>query len=200
LTAPRKFGKPFIEQWWKTNGRKKLGEVFSHEDPSVLFMLDPYPFFYGTFIEHDGTSLKWKGIPGTKFIDLGGNQSLIPWKNDRRFRLLYLWPMMLALNATIVDYMHTGNAYCASCYLDFMVSGMYDKRLGNDFVDGMEGKSYPIVSTKPFPRKSPTLGPQNEWTGDINTSEFELLYCCMKAGITLGLDSLGFTNLYEQLP
>jgi len=57
-----------------------------------------------------------------------------------------------------------------------------------------------VVSNFPFPnRKTPTKPPQNFWTGFARTSEFELLYACMKGGITTGLDSLYFNELHEEL-
>jgi len=202
LCAQRKYGRDYVESIWKSNGRKKLGEILSHENPEVNNeFLDVYPFYYQTFIEHDGTSLKWKKVQGTKYGNYNDPAATgVPWNQDRRFRLFYHFPLMLALNATIVDYMHSGLGYCAMPYQSTQPSGWFDVRLGTDFVEGMENKPYPFVSSDPFPRKTPITPPQNYWTGSYESSEFELLYACMKGGITMGLDSLGFTNLYDQLP
>jgi hypothetical protein len=46
---------------------------------------------------------------------------------------------------------------------------------------------------------NPTTPARNNWTGIARTSEFELLYACMKGGLTAGLDSLGFTDLHDEL-
>jgi hypothetical protein len=45
----------------------------------------------------------------------------------------------------------------------------------------------------------PATPAQNFWSGNARTSEFELLYACMKGGITGGLDSLFFTELFTEL-
>ena len=59
---------------------------------------------------------------------------------------------------------------------------------------------YPVVASYPRSnRKTPTTPPRNYWSGNKTSSEFELLYACMKAGVTMGLNSLGFDNLYNQL-
>lgn len=158
--------------------------------------IDGYPFYYNTFIELKGNTLEWKGIPGTSSTIYGDPNGKIPWFHDRRFTLFYHYPIALALGGTIMDHIFDGMAY-------YSVGGsrFYDKNLGTIWEWDMEARSLgPVVSNFPFPnRRTPTTPPKNFWTGNARTSEFELLYCCMKAGITGGLDSLFFTELYNEL-
>lgn len=158
-------------------GSSTLGEVFVACNVSERATPDGYPFFYNCFTEYSGGSLGWKGIPNTTYND----ELEVPWYHDRRFRLFYLYPTILAVGGTIMDVMHNGHGYYYPSE-----SGWFDKTLGTIFKNDM-GASTP---TKP---------PQNYWTGLARTSEFELLYACMKAGLTGGLDSLGFNDLYQEI-
>jgi hypothetical protein len=64
----------------------------------------------------------------------------------------------------------------------------------------MESGGGTVVSNFPYAnRRTPTTPPRNFWTGIARTSEFELLYACMKGGITAGLDSLNFNELYDEI-
>jgi hypothetical protein len=59
---------------------------------------------------------------------------------------------------------------------------------------------HPVVSHTPFEnRRSPLTPPQNYWNETPEQSEFELLYTCMKGGITMGLNSLHFNKLFLYL-
>jgi hypothetical protein len=102
----------------------------------------------------------------------------------------------LAIDATVVDILHSGHGYFLADQ-----SGWYDKRLGLLYKNDMEALNIgPVVSNDPYPnRRTPTTPPQNFWSGNARTSEFELLYACMKGGITGGLDSLFFTELFTEL-
>lgn len=196
VLGQRKRGFTYSNSIWGMGicGSSTLGEVFFVDRPtSGGAPLDGFPFFYNTFIEYDSgsSSLKWKRIANTQYNDNLG----VPWHQDRRFRLFYLYPIILALNGTIVDHFHDGLAYYRPSY-----SGWFDVRLGNIFKDNMETGSSPIVSNVPRAgRRTPTTPPQNYWNGNARESEFELLYACMKGGITAGLDSLHFTKLYNEL-
>ena len=158
-------------------GSSTLGEVFVTCRVSDRRTPDGYPFFYNTFIEHSGGSLAWKRIPGTIYVD----GSPVPWYHDRRFRLFYLYPIVLAMGGTILDIMHSGNGYRYAS-----LSGWYDRSKGSQYYNDMGSAT-------------PATPPRNFWTGIARTSEFELLYACMKAGITGGLDSLGFSDLYADI-
>lgn len=203
VIGQRRWGKEYTNSIWKRGGsnNKDLGEIFSVENPLANgpqgAKLDAYPFFWNCFIENVGGDLRWKTLPGTNFNNSGG----IPWNRDRRFRLFFLYPTVLALNASIVDYFHCGTGYypVETPYGDG--PGWFDIKLGNTVIADMETNgSYPVVANTPQPnRKTPMTPAMNYWTGNKDTSEFELLYACMKAGITTGLDSLGFTDLYNQL-
>lgn len=177
-------------------GSSTLGEVFVACNVSEIGPLDGYPFFYNSFIEYSGGSLRWKRVPNTTYIDGSG----VPWLQDRRFRLFYLYPTMLALGGSIMDIMHNGHGYYYVAE-----SGWFDKNLGTLFISDMESLDIGSIisdtgSAAPSTeRRTPTKPPQNYWTGIARTSEFELLYACMKAGITAGLDSLGFTELYDDI-
>jgi hypothetical protein len=196
----RKRGFAYTNQVWGMGvcGSSLLGEIFFSVRPDASPLigrpLDAYPFFYNTFIKMNGDTsglppLEWKRVEGTQYFDsLGG----VPWDRDRRFRLFYLYPTILALNGTVMDTMHSGDGYFSPT-----TSGWFDKRLSTMWM--AEGAGTP-VSQYPFAgRTTPTTPPQNFWTGNARTSEFELLYACMKGGLTAGLDSLGFTNLYNEL-
>lgn len=199
----RKWGITYSNSIWGMGicGTSILGEVqascFPEEmaNDSNKSMMSAFPFFYNTFItvQNDG-EIKWKRIPDTLF---NGTQNGIPWVHDRRFRLFYLYPTCLALNMTILDHFHNGVSY----YNLLNRSGWYDKTLGNILQTNMEQNVVgSVVSDFPFSgRRTPTTPPRNYWTGNARESEFELLYACMKGGITAGLDSLHFTKLYNEL-
>ena len=107
---------------------------------------------------------------------------------------------MLALNLSILEHLHSGPAYFSPPY-SRPHSPWYDVTLGLTYTMDMEpNTTYPVVSNTPFAnRRSPLTPPQNYWTGTPDSSEFELLYACMKGGITMGLDSLGFDDLFVYL-
>jgi hypothetical protein len=202
LLGQRKWTTAYSNSVWGMGvcGSSKLGEIFTVSTPEYLAdtnksAMSAFSCFYNTFIEveNDG-DIKWKRVPGTIFNN--GNDG-VPWINDRRFRLFYLYPTMLALNTTIVDYFHDGIGY----YNHLNKSGWYDKSLGNLFESNMEANARgSVVSDFPYPnRRTPTKPAQNFWTGIARTSEFELLYACMKGGITAGLDSLYFNELCNEL-
>jgi hypothetical protein len=208
LLGQRKRGLTYTNSVWGMGicGSSELGEIISIDAPFYDIYggynaLDGYPFFYNTFLEIDQSqsipfNIKWKSIPGTTYDNQGRG---IPWNRDRRFRLFYLYPMAISLNMTVADHMHCGLGYYTNPYAAPQ-SGWFDKRLGNTYERDMEYKNYPVVSNIPFPgRKAPLTPPQNYWTGNPSTSEFELLYVCMKAGVTKGLDSLGFDDLFTYL-
>lgn len=187
-------GLTFVNSIWGMGvcGSSELGELFAIAKINDKGTPDGYPFFYNTFIRLNGNALEWKGIPGTAY---NGNVE-IPWYHDRRFRLFYLYPSLLAIDATVVDILHSGHGYFLADQ-----SGWYDKRLGLLYKNDMEALNIgPVVSNDPYPnRRTPTTPPQNFWSGNARTSEFELLYACMKGGITGGLDSLFFTELFTEL-
>ena len=202
LLGQRKWTTAYSNSVWGMGvcGSSKLGEIFVVSTPEYLSdtsksAMSAFSCFYNTFIEveNDG-DIKWKRVPETIFNN--GNDG-VPWIHDRRFRLFYLYPTMLALNTTIVDYFHDGIGY----YNHLNKSGWYDKTLGIFFESNMESSGRgTVVSNFPYAnRRTPTKPPQNFWTGNARTSEFELLYACMKGGITEGLDSLYFNELYEEL-
>jgi hypothetical protein len=196
-------------------GSSKLGEVFAFERPytQIMTSLDAYPFFHNIFIEYVGgpvdSALKWKRVPGTWF----GTQSPdgvaggVPWIYDRRFRLFYLYPLALYLNMSIMDPMHSGNGYYNMTLTPRPLAGWFDKTLGNTYTVRIDydfdnsHTSNPVVSNVPYPnRRNPTKPPQNNWNpADIDNSEFELLYSCMKGGLTGELDSLGFGDIFTEL-
>lgn len=212
LLGQRKHGFTYSRSIWGMGvcGSSKLGEIVFMETPpndqlGGWLQLDSMPFWNNVFIERDPSysfafspsPLRWKYVPGTTFDNLGHG---VPWNRDRRYRLFYLYPLILALNGTIADYMHCGSAYYTLPY-SVPDNGWFDIKLGGiTFERDMEYKSGPTYSNIPFPnRKTPLTPPRNYWTGDKSTSYFELLYACMKGGITLGLDSLYFNELYSQL-
>ena len=198
----RKWGLTYSNSIWGMGicGTSELGEIMAVCTPedstdTNKSVMSAYPFFYNVFTEvQNNGDIKWKRVPDTLF---NGTIDGVPWINDRRFRLFYLYPTMLALNMSIVDYFHDGVGY----YNHLNKSGWYDKSLGIRFRPNMETNgNAPVVSNFPFPnRKTTTKPPQNFWTGYARTSEFELLYACMKGGITTGLDSLYFNELHEEL-
>ena len=197
LLGQRRWGFTYSNSIWGMGvcGSSELGEIFAIDYPKNENTVDAYPFFYNSFIEYSSGAIKWKRLAGTTFGDGGG----VPWNYDRRFRLFYMYPTLLALNTTVVDHFHDGLGYYT---LPFSPpeSGWYDITLGKTFMGGMESGSYPVVSDFPYPgRKTPTKPPQNYWTGIPTTSEFELLYACMKGGVTQGLNSLGFNSLFNYL-
>jgi hypothetical protein len=202
LLGQRKWGITYSNSIWGMGicGTSQLGEVQAICTPDEMTdsnksAMSALSCFYNSFIdvESDG-DIKWKRIDGT-FTSFVGNSNGVSWVNDRRFRLFYLYPTMLALNMSIVDYFHDGIGY----YNLENKSGWYDKALGNIFTTNMEGFGN-VVSNFPYPnRATTTKPPQNFWTGIARTSEFELLYACMKGGVTTGLDSLFFTELYNEL-
>ena len=196
----RKRGFTYTNQIWGMGvcGSSKLGELFMCARPgpgATSRLLDAYPFFYNTFIQLNGDTsglppIEWKRISGTVFNDGNG----VPWEYDRRFRLFYLYPTILALNGSVFDALHNGDAY-----YDASTSGWFDKTLGSIYQNNMEARRVGDIVDPTTNRRTPTTPPRNQWTGNARTSEFELLYACMKGGLTAGLDSLGFTNLYNEL-
>lgn len=198
----RKWGLTYSNSIWGMGvcGSSTLGEI--HASCIVEEMTDTnksvmsgFPFLYNTFTTvQDNGDIKWKRVPGTFY---NGTSDGVPWVNDRRFRLFYLYPTCLALNFSILDQFHSGVSY----YNIYNRTGWFDKTLGNILQQNMETNGVgTIVSDFPYPgRRTPVTPPQNFWTGNARTSEFELLYACMKGGITAGLDSLHFTQLYNEL-
>ena len=211
LLGQRKHGFTYTNSIWGMGvcGSSNLGEILFNESPindqqGGWLQLDSMPFWNNTFIVRDpsypyafgASPLRWKYVPGTTFDNLGHG---VPWNRDRRYRLFYLYPMILALNGTVMDHLHSGAGYYS---LPFSIpqSGWFDIRLGITYERDMEYKSGPVHSNIPFPnRKTPVTPPQNYWTGIPTTSEFELLYACMKGGVTQGLNSLGFNSLFNYL-
>lgn len=198
----RRWGLTYTNIIWGNGvcGSTELGEIHANcnvesmEDFNISAM-SAFPFFYNTFIRvTDSGDIKWKRVPDTNF---DGTSEGVPWINDRRFRLFYLYPTMLSLNMSILDHFHDGIGY----YNINNRTGWFDKSLGNVLKQNMEVENVGnIISDFPHTgRRTPTKPPQNFWTGNARTSEFELLYACMKGGITDGLDSLHFNELYEQL-
>ena len=195
----RKYGFTYADSIWKSGvcGTSELGEIICNETPlERAQILDGYPFFYNSFIELNAGVLRYKRISGTHFDDNGE----IPWNYDRRFRLFYLYPTLLALNMSILDFIHNGLAYFSLPY-STPQSGWYDRTLGLTYMRDMEpNTTYPVVSNTPFAnRRSPLTPPQNYWNETPEASEFELLYTCMKGGITMGLNSLHFNKLFLYL-
>jgi hypothetical protein len=198
----RKWGLTYSNSIWGMGvcGSSELGEIHAncivqYMDDSDKSTMSGFPFFYKTFIDVTNSGdIKWKRVPNTSF---NGTNDGVPWVNDRRFRLFYLYPAMLALNMSILDHFHDGVGY----YNVYNRSGWFDKSLGNILEKDMETRSIgSIVSNFPHQgRRTPTKPPQNFWTGFARTSEFELLYACMKGGVTTGLDSLYFNELHEEL-
>lgn len=197
----RKRGFTYANQVWGMGvcGSSKMGELFVMARPMTSPLggrpLDAYPFFYNTFIQlNNDTSglppLEWKRINGTVFNDNLG----VPWEYDRRFRLFYLYPTILALNGTVFDALHNGDGYYYPT-----TSGWFDINLGLIYKNDMEALNLGTVVDPATGRRTPTTPPQNFWTGNARTSEFELLYACMKGGVTGGLDSLFFTELFNEL-
>jgi hypothetical protein len=202
----RKWGIDYSNSIWGMGvcGDSALGEVFvdcipqtfSENDTSAM---SAFPFFYNVFCEYIGGKLRWKTVPNTS---LNNTTQGIPWVYDRRFRLQYLYPTMLALNTTILDYFHSGSGYYnPKFFYGSNMSGWFDISLGSNYTANMEqNASFPVVSNFPYVgRKTPSKPPQNYWNGQADSSEFELLYACMKGGITAGLDSLGFSLLYNAI-
>lgn len=202
----RKWGLEYAYSIWGGN-RSKLGEIIADVSASALVkagksVLSGFPFFYNTFMSVDSNGdIYWKYVRGTDSGQGYDNEAGMPigvsWVSDRRFRLFYLYPTLLSLNITIQDEMYTGTAYYNKDY----GSGWFDKNLGTLWLDIMEEFSFgSVVSNVPYPeRRTPSSPPKNFWTGNIETSEFELLYACMKGGIREGLDSLLFNKLYDAL-
>jgi hypothetical protein len=213
----RKYGFTYSDSLWKKGvcGSTKLGEIFAAERPyfAIATTLDAYPYFHNTFIDYVGgpitTSLKWKRVPNTWFgaQTPDGATGGVPWIYDRRFRLLFLYPLAIYLNMSIIDPMHSGSGYYNMTVEPRPLGGWYDKALGNTYLVDMDYSfsgthtSNPIVSNVPYAnRRNPTKPPQNNWNPfDIDNSDFELLYSCMKGGLTGELDSLGFSDIYTEL-
>ena len=217
LLGQRKAGFTHIDSIWKKGvcGSSRLGEIFCFDRAywHLPYTRDAYPFFHNTFINYVGGSitqaLQWKKVPNTWFGSQmpDGTTGGVPWLYDRRFRLFFMYPIALYLNATIMDTMHSGNGYYNLTVAPRPLSSWYDKSLGNTYLTDMDfafsgsHTSNPVVSNIPYAnRKAPTKPPQNNWNpADIDNSEFELLYSCMKGGITGELDSLGFSDIYTEL-
>ena len=211
LLGQRKHGLTYSRSIWGMGvcGTSDLGEIIFNESPvndqqGGWLQLDGMPFWNNMFITRDPSysyvfapnPLRWKYVPGTTFDNLGHG---VPWNRDRRYRLFYLYPMILALNGTVMDHMHCGSGYYTMPY-SVPQSPWFDIRLGITYERDMEYKSGPTYSNEPFPnRKAPLTPPQNYWTGNPSTSHFELLYACMKGGVTQGLNSLGFNSLFNYL-
>ena len=198
----RKWGLTYADSIWGMGvcGSSTLGEVFAVSTREALWDVNKVPvsglpFLYNTFtkVNPQNADIKWKDVPGTFGSGVSGG---VPWHQDRRFTLFYLYPTALALNLTLVDHFHDGIGY-------YRLSNWFDKDLGLIFLNNdqmVAGGLGKVVSDFPHVgRKIPSKPPQNYWTGNARTSEFELLYACMKGGVTGGLDSLGFTNLYNEL-
>ena len=217
VLGQRKYGFTYTDSLFKPGvcGSSKLGEVYAFERPytQITTSLDAYPYFHNTFIEYVGGSiasaLKWKRVPSTWFgtQNIDGVAGGVPWIYDRRFRLFFLYPLALYLNMTIMDPMHSGNGYYNMTLTPRPLAGWYDKTLGNTYLVNIDYAfdnshlSNPVVSSVPYAnRRNPTKPPQNNWNPvDIDNSEFELLYSCMKGGLTGELDSLGFSDIYTEL-
>jgi hypothetical protein len=217
VLGQRKYGFTYTDALFKPGvcGSSKLGEVYAFERPyaQITTSLDAYPYFHNTFIEYVGgpitSALKWKRVPGTWFGTQtpDGVPGGVPWIYDRRFRLFFLYPLALYLNMTIMDPMHSGNGYYNMTLTPRPLSGWYDKTLGNTYLVNIDyafdnsHTSNPVVSNIPYPnRRNPSTPPQNNWNpADIDNSEFELLYSCMKGGLTGELDSLGYSDIYTEL-
>lgn len=184
LLGQRKRGFTYSDSIWKRGicGTSDLGEIFASENPRAAQAqtLDGYPFFYNSFIELNAGILRYKKISGTYFDANGG----VPWNYDRRFRLFYLYPTLLALNMSILDYIHSGLAYFASPY-STPHSGWYDRTLGLTYMMGMEDNVAPYDPTIYTARNSiwvaslaptdPTIatdvsGAEN--MGDVNTYDY----------------------------
>lgn len=196
LMGQRKHGFTLTNKLWGMGvcGDSTLGEIFTLCRITDQRGPEGYPFFYNTFMEMQGNTLAWKGISGTSLQPT--TTVPVPWFHDRRFTLFYLYPTILALGGSIVDYLHSGHGYYYN-----ILSRWFDKELGTLFAGDMEALNLGnVISNIPRPgRRTPTRPPENFWTGVARTSQFELLYCCMKAGITEGLDSLSFEELHQDL-
>jgi len=184
LLGQRKRGFTYSDSIWKRGvcGTSDLGEIFASENPRAAQAqtLDGYPFFYNSFIELNAGILRYKKISGTYFDTNGG----VPWNYDRRFRLFYLYPTLLALNMSILDYIHNGLAYFAPPY-STPHSGWYDRTLGLTYMMGMEDNVAPYDGTIYAPRNSiwvASLAPTDptiaadvsaaEDMGDVNIYEY----------------------------
>lgn len=215
----RKYGFTYADSLWKKGacGTSEIGEVFAYEKPYWNFSSttrDAHPYFHNTFIEYVGgpnpSSLQWKTVPGTKFgqylVDAPTSGG-VPWLFDRRFRLFFLYPFCLNLNMSIVDTFHSGSGYYNITVEPRPLSGWFDITLGKTYFSDMDysffgtHSSNLTISNTPYAnRKNPVKPPQNNWIAqDIDNSEFELLYSCMKAGLTGELDSLGYSDIYAEL-
>jgi len=182
LLGQRKRGFTYTDSIWKQGvcGTSELGEIFSAEEPLTNQTLDAYPFFYNSFIEYKNSALQYKRLSGTYFDANGG----IPWNYDRRFRLFYLYPTILALNMSIKDHINTGAAYFAAPY-STPHSGWYDHTLGVTYTMGMESNTAPYDATIYAARNSiwaaslaptdPSVDPTDisaEDLGDVNTYDY----------------------------
>jgi hypothetical protein len=78
-------------------------------------------------------------------------------------------------------------------------SGWFDTTLGTIYENNMEARNRGTIVDNITTTRTPTTPPRNYWTGLARTSQFELLYSCMKGGVTAGLESLGFNELYGEL-
>lgn len=136
----RKRGFTYSDSIWKRGvcGTSDLGEILCDDSPLVNRPLDGYPFFHNSFIEYSGGILKYKGLSGTNFFT-GGK---IPWNYDRRFRLFYLYPTMLALNLSILEHLHSGPAYFGTPFAK-PHSPWYDVTLGLTYTMDMESNAAP---------------------------------------------------------
>ena len=88
----------------------------------------------------------------------------------------------------------------------WMTTDLYSKVIattntaGSIIISTERNTYHPVVSNTPFAnRRSPLTPPQNYWNETPEASEFELLYTCMKGGITMGLNSLHFNKLFLYL-
>lgn len=201
----RKWGLTYSNSIWGMGvcGSNTLGEVFAsvigdEMNTTNKVVLSGMPYFYNTYtrVNQQNGDILWKEVPNTVGSGICGG---VPWCQDRRFVLFYLYPTALALNMTILDYFHDGYGY----YNHYNRSSWFDKNLGSIFLPNstmVANNLGTVVSNFPHPgRRTPSNPPQNFWNGNARTSEFELLYACMKGGITGGLDSLHFSELYVDL-
>ena len=179
----RKYGFTYADSIWKSGvcGTSELGEIICNETPlERAQILDGYPFFYNSFIELNAGVLRYKRISGTHFDDNGE----IPWNYDRRFRLFYLYPTLLALNMSVLDFIHNGLAYFSLPY-STPQSGWYDRTLGLTYIRAMEDNVAPYDPTIYAARNSiwvaslaptdPTIAPDvsgAENMGVVNTYDY----------------------------
>lgn len=209
FVGQRDAGSTRVNSIWQSGicGSSELGEVFVAAQPDERHGIDGYPFFYNAFIKLNsgGTALEWKGIiaRGTSVTEEGTVEQIpttyegggqVPWFHDRRFRLFYLYPAILAIDGTVVDIMHQGHGYYYATK-----SGWFDTTLGTIYENNMEARNRGTIVDSVTKRRTPTTPPRNYWSGLARTSQFELLYSCMKGGVTAGLESLGFNELYAEL-